>query len=170
MVGAHEGYCFSFRTKTLQFWQRNHFYFSSNAREKYVCRWTIKCGKERKKSLRSNKNIHWQNTATHTFSQIWHTKFDMQIHVVISIFAVWRTRNNNRERKKKCSNTQHTIDSFVSCVDRSRRFFDYYYSVSDVTRLAHNKLLLGAPFELRQKILLIKNSIALKNHNTNNGK
>lgn len=106
----------------------------------------------------------------HTFSQIWHTKFDMQIHVVISIFAVWRTRNNNRERKKKCSNTQHTIDSFVSCVDRSRRFFDYYYSVSDVTRLAHNKLLLGAPFELRQKILLIKNSIALKNHNTNNGK
>lgn len=115
MVGAHEGYCFSFRTKTLQFWQRNHFYFSSNAREKYVCRWTIKCGKERKKKF-TIKQKHPLAKYRHTFSQIWHTKFDMQIHVVISIFAVWRTRNNNRERKKSVAthSTPSTLLFLVS--------------------------------------------------------
>lgn len=52
----------------------------------------------------------------HTFSQIWHTKFDMQIHVVISIFAVWRTRNNNRERKKSVAthSTPSTLLFLVS--------------------------------------------------------
>lgn len=181
----HEHYCFHIFSlcccwKHVKKWTQK-FFVTLEPRTKEAFSLFFSPRKKRRQRRRRRKQMQTANRIKTSIGKIpphtvrfWHTKFDMQIHVVVStFFQLFKGPENNNIRIQCLCSLFGARGALISLSLSLHHSHSLAHSIAPIrsVRPLPNKLLvlfwIGTP--KRKKNLLIKNSIALKNHNTNNG-